>query len=114
MARSTSEVFEDHLKLRMSGDLEADLRRNYCEDVTLLTENSNGQGHDLVRISAGRLAEQLPNGKYEFLSKQVRGPYALLIWRATSDNFRAVAGADSLLIEDGKIRMQTIHYRLLG
>jgi hypothetical protein len=113
MARSTSEVFEDHLRLRMEGDLEADLRRNYWEDVTLLTVNSNGEGHDMLRMSAERLAEQLPNGRYEFLKKQVRGPYALLIWRARSDGVRAVDGADSFLIEDGKIRMQTIHYRLI-
>lgn len=112
MARSTREVFEDHLKLRMKGDLETDLARNYSETVTLLTVNSNVRGHDAMRMSARRLAEQLPDGKFEFVAKQVNGPYALLIWRARSDRFRAVDGADSFVIEDGRIQMQTIHYHL--
>lgn len=114
MNRRTADVFEDHLKLRVEGDLETDLQRNYSEMVILLTANSNAQGHDALRMSARRLAEQLPNGRFEFLSKQVNGPYALLIWRATSDRFDVIGGADSFLIEDGKIQMQTIHYQLVS
>ncbi len=114
VSRSTTEVFEDHLKRRVQGDLEADLQRNYSEAVILLTMNSNAQGHDAMRMSARRLAEQLPNSRFEFLSKQVNGPYALLIWRAESDRFDVVGGADSFLIEDGKIQMQTIHYHFVS
>lgn len=114
MSRSTREVFEDHLKLRVDGDLETDLQRNYSDDVILLTENSNAKGHDAIRMSARRLAEQLPNGSFDFLSKQVNGPYALLIWCANSDRFDVTGGADSFLIEDGKIKLQTIHYQLVG
>jgi hypothetical protein len=114
MSRSTRDVFEDHLRLRAEGELETDLQRNYAETVVLLTENSNAQGHDALRMSARRLADQLPNSRFEFLSKQVNGPYALLIWRAESDRFDVTGGADSFLIEDGKIQMQTIHYQLMG
>ena len=112
MSRSTSDVLEDHLRLRVEGDLETDLQRNYSESVVLLTVNSNAEGHDAMRMSAHRLAEQLPNGRFEFLAKQVNGPYALLVWRATSDHLAAIDGADSFLISDGKIQMQTIHYQL--
>jgi hypothetical protein len=111
-SRSTKQVFEDHLKLRVEGDLEADLQRNYADNVILLTENSNAVGHDAIRMSAGRLAEQLPNSKFEFLSKQVSGPYALLIWRAKSDRYDVIGGADTFLIENGEIKMQSIHYQL--
>lgn len=93
MNRSTTDVFEDHLKLRVEGDLETDLQRNYSETVILLTENSNAQGYGAMRMSARRLAEQLPNGSFEFLSKQVNGPFALLIWRAESDLFNVIGGA---------------------
>lgn len=113
MGRSTTEVFEDHLRLRVAGDLETDLRRNYAENVVLLTVNSNASGHDALRMSARRLAEQLPNGHFDFLAKQVNGPYALLIWRARSDRFDVIAGADSFLIVDGRIQLQTIHYQLV-
>jgi hypothetical protein len=110
--RSAEEVFEDHLRLRMTGSLEEDLRRNYAEDVVLLTVNSNARGHDAIRMSARRLREQLPDARYEFLAKQVNGPYVLLIWRGWSSRFNATEGADSFDIRNGKIRLQSIHYRL--
>lgn len=110
--RSTQEVFEDHLDLRASGDLEEDLRRNYSDRIVLLTVNSDLQGHEGMRVSAARLAEQLPEARFEFLAKRVNGRFALLIWRATSDRFGAVDGADSFVIEGGKIQMQAIHYHL--
>lgn len=112
MARSVEQVFEDHLRLRAAGDLEEDLRRNYAEDVVLLTANSNLVGHDAVRLSSKRLRDQLPEGEFSYVSKQVRGPYTLLIWSATSSRFEATDGADSFVIQDGKIVFQSIHYRL--
>jgi hypothetical protein len=38
--------------------------------------------------------------------------YVLLIWRGWSSRFDATEGADSFVIRDGKIRFQSIHYRL--
>jgi hypothetical protein len=112
ITRSAQDVFEDHLRLRVVGRVEEDLRRNYAEDVVLLTVNSNALGHDAIRMSARRLHDQLPDGRFEFLSKQVNGPYALLIWEGQSSRFNAMEGADSFVIRDGKIRFQSIHYRL--
>ncbi|MGK9264742.1 nuclear transport factor 2 family protein [Sinorhizobium meliloti] len=114
MLRSTSEVFDSHLNLRINGDLERDLVENYSEDVVLLTLNSNMSGHEAIRASAARLAEQLPGARFEFMAKQVSGPYALLIWRATSQRYDAVEGADSFVIEAGKIVFQSIHYKLVA
>jgi hypothetical protein len=111
-SRSTEEVLQDHLKLRMENKLEEDLERNYAESVVLLTVNSNACGHDAIRMSAGRLEEQLPDARLEFVATQVSDRFALLIWRATSDRFDAMEGADSFVIEDGLIQLQTIHYRL--
>ena len=110
--RSAEEVFEDHLRLRMAGGLEEDIRRNYAEDVVLLTVNSNARGHDAIRMSAQRLRDQLPDARYEFLAKQINGPWVLLIWRGWSSRFNATEGADSFDIRNGKIRFQSIHYRL--
>lgn len=41
------------------------------------------------------------------------GDLAFLVWRADSDRFRIERGADTFLIRDGRIVMQTIHYHLL-
>ncbi len=96
--RSPEEVFEDHLRLRLGGDLEKDLRRNYADDVVLLTVNSNARGHAAIRMSAERLSQQLPRAKFNIVAKQVNGPYALLIWSAESARLDAVEGADSFVI----------------
>lgn len=111
--RSPDEVFEDHLRLRLEGNLEEDLRRNYSKDVVLLTVNSKAKGHDALRISAARLTEQLPGAEFRVVAKQVDGPYALLIWSARSARFDAVEGADSFVIENGRIVFQSIHYGLV-
>lgn len=110
--RTPEEVFEDHLRLRLEGKLEEDLRRNYSEEVLLLTVNSNARGHDAIRMSAERLSRQLPQAEFNIAASQVNGPYALLIWSAQSARFDAVEGADSFVIENGKIVFQSIHYGL--
>ena len=79
----------------------------------MLTVNSNACGHDAIRMSARRLANQLPEPKFELVAKQVRDRFALLVWRATSSRFGAIDGADSFFIEGGLICLQTIHYRLV-
>lgn len=110
--RTPEEVFEDHLRLRLQGNLEEDLQRNYSEDVVLLTVNSNVRGHGALRMSAERLSQQLPEAQFSITAKQVGGPYALLIWSAKSSRFDAVEGADSFVIQKGKIVFQSIHYGL--
>jgi hypothetical protein len=44
-ARSTREVFEDHLRLAEENDLEGDLERNVAEDVVMLTGRGVFRGH---------------------------------------------------------------------
>ncbi|WMT92891.1 nuclear transport factor 2 family protein [Pelagibacterium sp. H642] len=110
--RSTEVVFKDHVRLRLEGKLEDDLERNYSEHVVLLTVNSNAQGHDAIRTSATRLEEQLPQASFEIIEMQTNGPFALLIWSARSSGMDAVEGADSFVIENGKIVFQSIHYGL--
>lgn len=81
--------------------------------MVLLTLNSNMSGHEAIRTSAARLKEQLPDASFKFVAKQVSGPYALLIWTATSRRCDAVEGADSFVIEGGRIVFQSIHYKLI-
>ena len=110
--RSTKEVFEDHIRLRLEGKLEDDLQSNYSDTVVLLTVKSNAQGHDAIRTSAERLEEQLPQARFEIIEMQTSGHFALLIWSAESSGMDAVEGSDSFVIENGKIVFQSIHYGL--
>ncbi len=112
MTRSPEEVFDDHLRLRSVADFETDLRRNYAEDILLFCEVGVLEGHDAIRASARRLGLQLPEARFEFTARWVAGEYAFLVWRAESDRFSVEDGADSFVIRDGRIVMQTIFYRL--
>ncbi len=109
--RSAKEVFDDHLERRKQGDLEGDLRRNYAEDVVVLTARGIMRGHDGVRQSAALLYQAIRNAdRYEYETARCDDRMALLEWNATGRSSSIRDGVDSYLIEGGKIVAQTIHY----
>lgn len=110
--RRPREVLEDHIRLRLAGDLEQDLQRNYAEDVLLLTSNSCMRGHDALRISAARLREELSHARFDIEVLQVAGDHGLLIWGARADDEIVCCGADSFMVRGGLIQLQTVHYCL--
>jgi SnoaL-like domain len=109
-ARSTREVYEDHLRLADVNDLDGDLERNVAPDVVMLTGRGVFRGHDGVRELARQLMEEIPSGRWTYVTRLFEGPMAFLEWTVDEGPFRIRDGADSYLIEGGKIRMQTIHY----
>jgi hypothetical protein len=113
-ARPSEDVLADHLRLRRSGDLEADLRRNYHPQVVILTAREVFRGHDGLRASAHRLWKALGEGSsYRYTYALADDRMALLEWSGSNDRLRVRSGVDSFLIEDGWIRVQTIHYRVV-
>jgi hypothetical protein len=110
MARTTKEVFEDHLQKRREGDLEGDIQTNYHPDVVFLTGTGTFHGHDGVRQSAAELERYLGGNDFEFKTKLVEGEYAFLEWNGFNNEKTVHDGADSFVIRDGKIVMQSIHY----
>jgi hypothetical protein len=110
--RTTQEVLDDHLQLAADLDLEGDLERNVAEDVVVLTGRGLFHGHEGVRELARQLMEEVPNGEWRYQQRLVAGRMAFLEWTVDSGPFRVPDGADSYLIEDGKIQAQTIHYTL--
>lgn len=111
--RSTHEVFHSHLRLRREGRLEEDLALNYSPDVVQLTASSGvRRGHDGVRSGAQELRQQLPDAGFRYRVCEVEGDIAFLVWDAECANGCVQGGADSFLIRDGKILVQTIQYRV--
>src|SRR5881296_1099694 len=106
--RSTRKVLDDHLRHRRKREVEVDVSRNFAEDVVLLTSLGLFRGHDGVRRSAQILHEQLPCAKYQFRTKLVDGEIAFLEWTARCPNAEVTDGADSFLIRNGRIMVQTI------
>jgi hypothetical protein len=110
--RTTREVLDDHLRLAAEGDLEGDLERNVAEDIAILTGRGLFRGHAGVRELARQLMEEVPSGEWNYLSTLVADRMAFLEWTVDAGPSRVPDGADSYLIEDGKILAQTIHYTL--
>lgn len=111
--RTTRQVVDDHLALAADPrwDLEEDLRRNFSEDVVLLTGYGLYRGYEGVREKARLLGEQLPGGRWTYVNVMADGELGFLEWTAEADNGARVRdGADSYLVQDGRIRAMTIHY----
>ena len=125
--RTTQEVLDDHLNLaehrgaeegteRISEEdieqaVEEDMRRNVSEDIVILINRGTFRGHEGVRQLAQMLIEELPEHRsFEYTYKAVEGRMGFLEWAYEDTNVRVKDGADSYLIEDGKIVAQTIHY----
>jgi hypothetical protein len=118
-SRSAREVLDDHLNIAENwGDgrsmeeiLEEDLRRNVAEDIVVLMNRGTFRGHEGVKELAYMLAEELPeHTAFQYTYTAVEGKMAFLEWAYEDSTTRIRDGADSYLIEDGKIVAQTIHY----
>jgi ketosteroid isomerase-like protein len=109
--RSTAEVLDDHLECRMKGDVEADIARNYSPDVVVLTAAGPATGHDAVRHFNDLLRRTVPK-EYEIPLKLVEGRFAFIEWRARAPGTSVEDGADSFVVENGRIVFQSIHYSL--
>jgi hypothetical protein len=118
-SREAHEVLDDHLKLAenwggkvgFERGLEEDIRRNVSEDIVVLINRGTFHGHEGVRQLARMLAEELPEHRsFEYTYRAVEGRMAFLEWAYEDDKVMVRDGADSYLIENGKIVAQTIHY----
>jgi ketosteroid isomerase-like protein len=108
--RSAKEVLDDHLRESQEGSVEADLARNYAEDVVVLSGHGVHRGHDGLWQLAEMLREELPDSTFEYRTYLVEGAVGFLEWSGRSGNAYVDDGADSYVIRDGKIVAQTIHY----
>jgi hypothetical protein len=120
--RSAEEVLRDHLDLAkdwgdapdMAALLEADLERNVSPDCVVLINRGTFRGHEGVRKLARMLEEELPEHRaFRYTYQAVAGRMAFLEWSYEDAHVRVTDGADSYLIEDGKIVAQTIHYTVV-
>jgi hypothetical protein len=118
-SRTAQEVLDDHLNVTehfgaeedWRSIVEEDIRRNISGDIVILINRGTFRGHEGVRRLAQMLGEELPEQRsFEYTYRAVEGRMAFLEWAYEDDNVRVRDGADSYLIEKGKIVAQTIHY----
>lgn len=109
MPRTTREIIHDHLERRQEGDLEGDLEQNYATDVVLMSAEGKSHGHEGILSCNRILREHIPGTEYEYLNVLVHEDLGFLQWRATG-NGRTFYGADTYVVSDDKIAVQTIHF----
>lgn len=108
--RKAKEVLEDHLNLSKSGTIEDDLKRNYAEDVLLLTTHGTYKGHEGLKKLMDMLNKELPSASFEYKNFLVEDEVGFLEWSGNSKKAKVEDGADSYVVRDGRIVAQTIHY----
>lgn len=108
--RSAREVLDDHLRESQEGTIENDLARNYSESLVVLTGSGVYHGHSGLKQLAERLRQELPEGTFQYRTVLVEGEMGFLEWTGQSAAARIEDGADTYLIRDGRIVVQTIHY----
>ena len=122
--RTAREVLDEHLKVsnawrdeaEISRNFSEDLRRNFSEDCLVLTNRDIFGGHEgvreLVKMELAQMfgEEKAHGGSFQYISKVIEGRMGFLEWAYEGANVRIRDGADSYLIEDGEVVAQTIHY----
>lgn len=108
--RSAREVLDDHLWQSKYGTLEESLKRNFAEDVVILTGHGVFRGHDGMRECIRQLQSELPDAQFKYHTILVERDTGFLKWTAQGASHCVPDGADSYVIRDGKIVAQTIHY----
>ena len=77
----------------------------------ILINRGTFHGHEGVRQLAHMLGGDMPEHRsFQYIYRAVEGRMAFLEWAYEDDKVRVKDGADSYLIENGKIVAQTIHY----
>ncbi len=112
--RSAREVLDDHLELAKAWDFKTDIKRNFDDDIVLMTSYGIFRGISGLWNKVHLLAEQMPGGRWVYHSVMVERKLGFLEWSGIAENgARIDDGADSYLIEDGKIKAMTIHYTVI-
>jgi hypothetical protein len=112
--RSTREVLEHHIDLRLAGRLEDDLQENYAADVVAISLPGAGSGPDAVRAMASDLDRAVPDATFRIDRLLVEGEFGMLVWSAESPVGSVSDGTDSFAVRDGKIVAHTVHFHVMS
>jgi uncharacterized protein (TIGR02246 family) len=106
---TTRQVFEHHLGALGAGNLDAILG-DFTDDSILITPDGALKGRQAIRgFFDGVLATLFKPGTYEFTmdTLHVADDVAYLVWHANCATANIVFAADTFLIKNGKIAVQT-------
>jgi predicted ester cyclase/ketosteroid isomerase-like protein len=106
---STQQVFEHHLRVLGAGDLDGILS-DYTDDSILIRAEGPVKGRQAIRgFFQGVLASLFRPGTYEFTIDMLHfaDDVAYVVWHANCTSADIVFAADTFVINNGKIAVQT-------
>ncbi|OBG29887.1 nuclear transport factor 2 family protein [Mycobacterium sp. 852002-51057_SCH5723018] len=111
MTRTPQEVFAQHVKAVVEGDLDA-IVADYTDDSVVITPAGAFHGRDAIRAAFVALLDDLPNAAWDIKTQIFDGDLLLLEWAAEAAVNRADDGVDTFVFRDGMIWAQTFRYTL--
>jgi ketosteroid isomerase-like protein len=111
MTRTPQEVLTHHSQALGAADLD-EIVADFADDAVLITPAGTKRGKVGVREAFTQLFADLPDATWS-VKKQINADgVVLLAWTADAAGSRAEDGVDTLVVEDGMIRAQTVSYTL--
>jgi ketosteroid isomerase-like protein len=96
----------------LAGELDADLARNYADDVVALSLAGGRRGRDGVRAMADDLERAMPDATFRIDELMVEGEDALLVRSGTSRRGTVREGTDTFVVGGGRIVAHLVHFHV--
>jgi hypothetical protein len=98
-----------HGKAILRGDLD-DVVANYAEDAVLITPHGAHRGRTSIREAQARILRELAGLQFTYLTNISDGGAVFLEWSAEGEDRTVDNGVDTIIIDGGAIRVQTVRY----
>jgi len=103
-----------HLEAFLSGDVD-DILSDYTEESTVIVPDAVIKGLDNIRTLFEQLVDLIPPGsELELVQKFIDENICYIIWTATSEKVKIPFASDTFIIENGKIKTQTVAFVIAG
>jgi uncharacterized protein (TIGR02246 family) len=106
MARSTEQVFQDHMAALASADM-TKLMADYADDAVLLLLDGSFVGKEAIQAFFEGALQGMPNLEFSSGGVAVEGDTLLVRWSAESDTVSIPEAVDTFVIRDDRIQRQT-------
>lgn len=102
-------VIDRHLRCFQAGDVEG-LLADYSADCVLLIDDQVIEGRDALRAFFEHVfTAMFPGGVAVDIQNRASAQGATIIkWTAETPNLKVLMGADTMVLRDGKIAIQTV------
>ena len=109
MERTTEEVLRHHSEALAAGDAAA-LMKDYAADAVVMTLEGANVGTAAIAAFFAKMQKAMPHARFSRTGICIKGEVVMTAWRADSDAGSIPNGVDTIVIRDGKIRLQTVWF----